>query len=293
MEPSVDRALRRAAAPVLRTLGIKGRRDPHVFATAAPSPQSAIDIFAGEWITAFPADLGVTAGSVNHFDPQVDPRVPWVAQQLPTGLTGLSVLELGPFEAYQTALLEDAGAASVLAVEASQTAFLKCLIVKEVLGLKARFLYGDMLAFLDGCDERFDIVWASGILYHQADPIGLLERIAARTDRVFLHTHCINPARSVLGPADRRLVPQRDETITWHGRSIQLHRYEYVDDTGIKGFAGGPRPYANWLSKADIEFVLRELGLTEITYGVDDPDNPGGAAFFLLATRPTPEQTGG
>ena len=285
MDPSVDRALRKTAAPILRTLGLKGRRDPHVFTTAAPSPQAAVDIFAGEWITAFPAELGVTAGPVNHFDPAVDPRVPWVAEQLPHGLTGMSVLELGPFEAYQTALLEAAGAASVVAVEASQTAYLKCLIVKELLGLRAQFLYGDMLAFLDQCTDHFDIVWASGILYHQADPLGLLERIAERTDRVFLHTHCINPQRTVQTPADRRLVPQRDRVVTWHDRAIRLHRYEYVDDTGIKGFAGGPRPYANWLAKDDIEFVLAELGLSRIAYGVDDPQNPGGAAFFLLASR--------
>lgn len=292
MDSSVNRALRRTAAPVLRTLGLKGRRGRHVFATGAPNAQATVDIFRGQWITAFPAELGVLAGPVNHFDPQVDPRVPWVVEQLPDGLVGLSVLELGPFEAYMTAMLESAGAASVLAVEASQTAYLKCLVVKELLGLRARFLYGDMLAYLDERAEAFDLVWASGILYHQADPIGLLEAIAAHTDRVFLHTHCIDPERVVETPADRRLVPQRDVQVTWHGRAIRLHRYEYVDDTGIKGFAGGPRPYANWMQRDDIEFVLTELGLDDVRYGVVDPQNPGGAAMFLLASR-NRERAGG
>ena len=283
---SIKLTARRIAAPVLGALGLHGRRERHVFADRAPNPQDTVDIFQGQWITAFPPELGVSAGAVNHFDPTVDPRVPWVAEQLSGGLQGRSVLELGPFEGYQTALLERSGAQPIIAVEGSQTAYLKCLVVKELLNLKASFLYGDVLRFLDSTTEHFDVVWASGILYHQTDPLGLLERIAPRTDRIFLHTHCIDPERTVHGPADRRLDPTGDVHQTWRGRDVHLHRYRYVDDFATKGFAGGPRRYALWMERADIEYALTELGFTNIRYGVIDINGPAGSAFFCLASRP-------
>jgi len=282
----INTAVRRAVGPVLAALQLKGRRSRHVFAPEAPSAQAAVDIFTGQWITAFPPELGVTAGAVNHFDPQVDPRVSWVEAHLPNGLRGMSVLELGPFEAYQTALLERAGVSSIVAVEGSETAFLKCLIVKELLGLRARFLYGDMQRFLDQDRGRYDIIWASGVLYHQPDPIGLLERIAEHTDRVFLHTHYVEPLKPLPTKVAARMNPKLDVVTQWSGREIRLHRHEYADATITNRFAGGPRQYALWMEKDDITFVLAELGLTDITFGVVDAENPHGPALFLLAERP-------
>ena len=173
----------------LRRLRNMGRgASTHPFAVAGPSAQQTVDIFKDQWITAFPDELGVDAGWVNHFDPEVDARVPWVDSILPGGLAGRSVLELGPFEAYQTWMLEQRGA-TVTAVEASRTAYLKCLVVKELLGIAAPFVYSDALAYLDVSQDHYDVVWASGILYHQADPLGFLERAAAKGDHLFLHTH--------------------------------------------------------------------------------------------------------
>ena len=286
MEKSLKRIARRTVSPVLAALHLRDRRERHVFASEAPSAQATVDIFANQWITAFPPELGVVAGPVNHFDPQVDPRVSWVESQLPDGLRGMSVLELGPFEAYQTALIERAGAASVVAVEGSETAYLKCLIVKELLDLHARFLYGDVQKFLAQTRSRYDIVWASGILYHQPDPVGLLERIAEHTDRVFLHTHFFDPSRSLPAQVAERMDPKGDLRVPWHGRTLHLHRYDYADATITNRFAGGPRQFALWMEQDDIEFVLRTLGFTDITYGVVDPANPQGPAMFLLASRP-------
>ena len=283
---SFDTAIRGVANPVLAALHLKGRRSRHVFASDAPNTQATVDIFANQWITAVPPELGVVAGSVNHFDPEVDPRVSWVESLLPDGLSGMSVLELGPFEAYQTALLEQAGANPVLAVEGSETAFLKCLIVKELLGLNARFLYGDVQKFLAESDDRYDIIWASGILYHQSDPIGLLERIAEHADRVFLHTHFYDPATPLPSIVADRMNPKGDVHAPWHGSVLHLHRYEYVDATFTNRFAGGPQQHAMWMELADIEYVLTTVGLSDITYGVLDPKNPQGPAMFLLACRP-------
>jgi hypothetical protein len=267
-----------------RTLGgeVVARHD---FAAAAPSPQQTVDIFANQWISAFPNDLGVTAGWINHFDPEVDTRVPWAGTAIPGGFAGKSILELGPFEGYHTASLEWAGAASVTSVEASRTAYLKCLVVKELLGLNAKLLYGDVNAYLASTADRFDIGWASGILYHQVDPIGFLEGIAAHADTLFLHSHFFD-SEALPGMAGKdRFRPQLDELRSWHGRDICLHRYEYEHDTSQGTFAGGPNSYANWLELPDIEFILQELGIGTITYGILDRVNPNGPGFFLIATR--------
>jgi hypothetical protein len=74
--------------------------------------------------------------------------------------------------------------------------------------------------------------------------------------------------------------------VPWHGSVLHLHRYQYVDATFTNRFAGGPRQYALWMEQADIEVVLTTLGLSDITYGVVDLENPQGPAMFLLASRP-------
>jgi hypothetical protein len=81
--------------------------------------------------------------------------------------------------------------------------------------------------------------------------------------------------------------PKGDVHAPWHDSVLHLHRYEYVDATFTNRFAGGPQQHAMWMEKADIEFVLTTLGLSEITYGVLDPKNSQGPAMFLLASRPS------
>lgn len=255
------------------------------FAAQAPSAQQLVDIFAGQWITAFPDELGVTAGWVNHFDPAVDQRVFWADTSIEGGILGKRILELGPFEGYHTATFETLGAASVTSVEGSRIAYLKCLVVKELLGLRASIRYGDVNAFLAENTTRYDLVWASGILYHQADPVGFLEAAASAGDRLFLHTHYYDAEQTATMVTADRFRPELDEVVEWHGRTIRGHRYEYTTDTALGTFAGGPRAYAQWLELPDIEFILRELGFTSIEYGIVDPGNPSGPGCYLLATR--------
>ena len=116
------------------------------YVTTTPSPQNAVDIFAGEWSSKLPEPFAeVRAGSALLF---ADARLEWGLTQL-GGVTGKTVLELGPLEGGHTYMLEQGGAASVVAIEANTRAYLKCLITKELLGLKrARFLCGNFVAFL-------------------------------------------------------------------------------------------------------------------------------------------------
>ena len=78
---------------------------------------------------------------------------------------GRTVLELGPLEAGHSYLLERLGAAEIVGIEANTRAYLRCLVVKEILGLgRARFLCGEFVSYLRTSDRRFDLAVASGVL---------------------------------------------------------------------------------------------------------------------------------
>src|SRR3954464_10198380 len=95
------------------------------YVTSAPSAQNAVDILRGEWSSRFPPEAGpVEAGQWELFN---DNRLTWGRARL-RGLAGGSVLQLGPREGGQSYMLERAGAASVVAVEANTRAYVKCLI---------------------------------------------------------------------------------------------------------------------------------------------------------------------
>ena len=146
-----------------------------------PTSQAAIDLISG-WISDIP---GVKAGEAKLFD---DGRAKWALDHLGS-VDGHSVLELGPLEAGHTSMLHNAGA-TITAIEANKRAFVKCLIVKEILRLdRAHFLLGDFMPWLVANTRHFDLVWMTGVLYHMTDPVRLLRLAASCTDRLHLWTH--------------------------------------------------------------------------------------------------------
>lgn len=153
---------------------------------SAPSSQNALDIFKGEWTSMFPANASLVAGTIPLFE---DNRIAWAIEQL-KGVQSKHIVELGPLEAGHTYMLEKHGAASITAIEANSRAYLKCLIVKEVMELqKAHFLSGDCVEYLRTSQRKFYVCLASGILYHMANPVELISLIAKASDQVFIWTH--------------------------------------------------------------------------------------------------------
>jgi ubiquinone/menaquinone biosynthesis C-methylase UbiE len=51
---------------------------------------------------------------------------------------------------------------------------------------KTRFIEGDMDAFMDGTDERFDAAFAMGVFDYLDDPVGTLRRMLRVADRAYL-----------------------------------------------------------------------------------------------------------
>jgi Methyltransferase domain len=248
------------------------------FEHRAPSIQNAVDVFEGKWACNFDGLLpGIVAGSGPLFTS--DPRPGFAAKSLGVDgrLDGMSVLELGPLEGAHTYQLEKLGAAEVLAIESNAEAYLKCLIVKELLNLKiARFMIGDFTKYLDEVDRKFDLVVASGVLYHMADPIGLIERISKVTGKCFVWTHYYDEAHYA-GPTRERIVSE-----TYAG--VEMFSLRYADPDYGK-FWGGNEPTAVWLKRDDILGLFAQMGLAKLTVFEDNPHHPNGACITFAVSR--------
>src|ERR1700726_2804990 len=143
MKTRLEKLKAAAKDRVLRLAGLELKAE---YVTAAPSAQNAVDIFKGEWTAKLPAPLQeLRAGDAGGFQ---DPRIAWLGEKLDNP-GGLHVLECGPHEGGHTYMLEQMGVGSILSIEANTHAFLRCLVVKDLLQLKrSRFMLGDFVSYL-------------------------------------------------------------------------------------------------------------------------------------------------
>lgn len=256
------------------------------FCRDLPSPKTAVDIFAGDWSSQLPPPYEeLTGGQVALFD---DKRIHWAAEHF-GGIVGMRVLELGPLEGGHTYMLDRKGAREVTAVEANRRAFLRCLIVKEVLGMpSARFLCGDFVRYLEDAAKeptnRWDLCVAAGVLYHQQEPVALLDLAGKVSDRLFLWTHYFD--ESVLSRREDLWPKFTSSTeATTCGFAHTLHRYEYGAALDWSGFCGGLASWTTWMDRADILASLEHLGFSDLAIEYDEPEHPNGPAFCVAATK--------
>ena len=248
------------------------------FERRAPSAQNAVDIFPGRWASDLGKVCGVTgAGSASVFS---DARVKMAADALGRGgqFDGKRILELGPLEGAHTYQLEQLGAERVIAVESNTEAYLKCLVVKELLGLKnCRFLCGDAVAYLEETTEHFDLIFCSGVLYHMADPVGLIKLICERASSSFVWTHYQSDE------AIKKNVRQ-PRPIVSDGFEATYYEHAYPDINNGR-FWGGNTPVAAWMTQGHIVGAFRHFGFGSSIILQDHPDHPNGGAFSLAAWR--------
>jgi hypothetical protein len=252
------------------------------FIRTAPDPQHALDLFKGEWVSALPSPLTeCRAGTLPLFG---DPRIKWAVEQW-GGVQGQRVIELGPLEGGHSWMLEQMGAAEVIAVEASTRAWLKCLTLKELTGMtRVRFLCGDSTAYLRENPARADAIVASGILYHMMNPVELIAEIAAHTDRMFLWTSYYDNAIVKVKPKlAAKFGPPRSATHA--GFAHTVHPFYYRATRFRLGFSGGVADYSCWLTRDTILQALRHFGFDRIETAFEEPGHGNGPAFALVASR--------
>lgn len=242
------------------------------FELRAPSNQTITDIFAGAWATNLDTHCGVSGTGTNML--LEDGRISMAAASLGKGgrFDGYKVLELGPLEGAHSYQLEQLGAHPVIAVEANTDAFLKCLILKEMLQLKTRFLCGDVLAYLRDANEAFDMVFCCGILYHMSDPLELIKQVCIHSKRCFVWTHYFDlesPLRE--GARIARIAEKNGFTTTYYERP-----YPTMDE---KLFLGGNQMQTAWMTQQEIIRAFAHFGLSAATIMSDQREALNGANF--------------
>jgi hypothetical protein len=253
---------------------------PGRYVESAPDPQNILDLFSGEWSSAFPLATGLSAlpGQAQLFG---DSRIKWADEQLGP-FQGKKLLELGPLEGAHTHMLtSDLGAAEVVSIEANTHAFLRCLCTKEVLQMQnARFLLGNFVPYVEQCNVRFDAVVACGVLYHLTDPAKFLRDLAKITDRIFLWTHYYDET-VIKSRSDAHLFTDREGV----DPSVGKARYYSAEALKAAIFSGGTANYAVWMRRDAIGSVLSEAGFSKLTYEFEHPDHQHGPAVAICASR--------
>lgn len=250
------------------------------YVTSAPSHQHAVDIFRGEWSSKLPDSAGAISGGLAlHFD---DARLAWFLQQYGS-VAGESVLELGPMEGGHGYMMEQAGAADVVAIEANTRAFLKCLVVKELLQLQCvHFQLGDFNEHLKGTQRVFDVALASGVLYHMRKPAELIQLLSEHCRTLFIWTHYHDRQRAQADPQLARMLSP-EEQHEHYGFKHAVVRKAYGDALGWQGFCGGSAEYAYWMPRDDLMACLSYFGFDVVATGFEQPDHPNGPALALWA----------
>ena len=248
-----------------------------------PQEKNSFDLFKGLWSTKI-----FDFQNTGEFDGFNDDRINWLLDEL-GGAEGKKFLELGPLEGAHTYMLETAGG-DVLSIEGNHGAFLRCLIVKNFLGLKSKFLLGDF-SNLDISGDNFDAVVASGVLYHMEDPVALLEKVSSKTDNLFIWTHYFEEDLERWSSVAKREIKNgkwdidNPKIFEFDGLPVKTIRQHYGKAKKWSGFCGGSSSFSYWVCKNDLLALIRKLGFANIRINFDKVDHPNGPCFALIASR--------
>lgn len=242
-----------------------------------PAHENAFRLFAGEWSSDVP---GYGGGHAQLFD---DHRIKWIAEQC-GGFQGKHVLELGPLEGGHTSMVAKAGAASITAIEANSRAFVKCLIVQNALGFEAKFMLGDFTSYLENCPTKYDLIIASGILYHMENPVALVQNATKIACAIGIWTHYYD-SEVVNGRDDLQKKFEKIPRFEKVGAcQVELYKQSYLDALQWKGFCGGSAPTSYWMTKESLLGLFGELGFS-VVVGADNKFHRNGPAMTLFARK--------
>ena len=244
----------------------------HEFCKKPASISNGFDFF--DWVCRVPIN-SLKTGNHRVFE-NIDDR-PYSLVKKFKSINKWKILELGPLEGGHTYQLEKFGA-ELTAIEAHPENFLKCLIVKNALNMKASFLLGDFSDYLKETSKNYDLIFASGVFYHMEDPLDLLVQIAKKTDRIFAWTHYISEEQSDSSGMHKNKYVDELEF------SCKYYHYEYDQTREDRSFAGIAK-FSSRLTKEDFIRALCAVGFSNYEIVKDEIDHPGGPAFSFIAEK--------
>jgi len=107
----------------------------------------------------------------------------FIIKAIPKNLKGKSVLDIGARDGHFSFLAEQRGANRVLAIDIVKSK--RLLIAKKTLNSKVEYRLMDVLN-LNKLDEKFDVVFFFGVLYHLRHPLLAIERIYPKVRKLLI-----------------------------------------------------------------------------------------------------------
>ena len=254
--------------------GVDALRTPPTASTPAepaplPSPVISPD---GPWWTLFPfsahrielapglftADDGTDAAS--------DLRTEVVVTHAGGTIEGLSVIDLGCLEGAFSLEFARRGAARVLGVEARPLNARRCEIAASLLGLdNVSFVVDDVDHALESCTSPFDVVFASGILYHLSDPAAFLRRArSACSQFALIDTHVADPV-TPFKDCSPEIVERTSGGQTYRGRTFWEFDLDSAEaDRSNMLWAAWGNAESFWPLEEDLVRMILDAGFREV-----------------------------
>jgi hypothetical protein len=229
------------------------------------SPANAVNIFRGHWAYKLPME-GVESGQMTSFFSE-PPGVKLLKKHYPNH-RDFDLLELGPHEGEHSYHLNSI-VRHAYAVEGRPANYLKCLVVKNELGLNnVRFALGDAVEYLKLGKHRWDIGYCAGFLYHMADPAAVIRLLAQRTKRLILTTVVMDWKE--MEAADQRTADDQFPT-NWtkfiEREPHEVRGYEYFrrifqsSEAGtVLGHGASHTEYAHLVTAETLKRIIADAG---------------------------------
>jgi hypothetical protein len=174
---------------------------------------------------------------------------------------GKSILELGPLEGGNTIILSRLGATSITAIEGRIENYIKCCIIKNLLGLEnAKFFLDDVRNISVEKYGRFDIALIAGVLYHLDDPHVLMKQLSEVTDTLVISTHYADAT----SPSPRAEIRSLATDFgTYRGKTFREGRLNNPN--------AGLQSESFWPFEEDLLRMCKDLGYKEVTVIARNP----------------------
>lgn len=198
-------------------------------------------------------------------DAETDLRTETVVAHAGGSIDGLTIIDLGCLEGAFAIEFAKRGAARVVGVEARALNARRSEVASSLLGLKnVSIREGEVSQVLKSSQDEYDVVFASGILYHLAEPAAFLVR-ARRACHGFalIDTHVADPV-TPFKDCSNDIVEHVFQEKTYRGRMFWEFDPDAAEaDRSQMLWAAWDNPESFWPLEEDLVRMILDAGFRE------------------------------